>query len=276
MKIAQSSFYYKPKEKPLGQLKEKMYLWGRIEKICLESPRYGYRRVTKELQREGWIVNHKRVLRVMRENDLLCRIKKRRINTTDSNHSHPVFPNLIKKLTSTSINQVWVSDITYIRVRTAFVYLAVILDLYSRKAIGYALSKHIDTKLTLSTLQMAISNRNPIPGCIHHSDRGVQYASSEYVNELRRHGFQISMSRKGNPYDNATCESFMKTLKDEEAYLWEYRTIEDADRRICHFIKDVYNEKRLHSSLGYRPPNEFEQLLMESKKPTIPCQITLT
>lgn len=276
MKIAQSSFYYKPKKKPLEQLKEKMDLRDRIEKICLDFPKYGYRRVTKQLHREKWIVNHKRVLRVMRENDLLCRVKKRRINTTNSNHSYPVFPNLVKKLTLTSINQVWVSDITYIRILTAFVYLAVILDLYSRKVIGYALSKHMDTKLTLSALQMAISDRNPIPGCIHHSDRGVQYASSEYVNELRRHGFQISMSRKGNPYDNATCESFIKTLKNEEVYLWEYRTVEDAERRICHFIKDVYNEKRLHSSLGYRPPNEFEQLLMENQKSSTPCQITLT
>jgi len=276
MKIAQSSFYYKPKKKPLEQLKEEMDLRDRVEKICLDFPKYGYRRVTKQLHREKWIVNHKRVLRVMRENDLLCRVKKRRINTTNSNHSYPVFPNLVKKLTLTSINQVWVSDITYIRILTAFVYLAVILDLYSRKVIGYALSKHMDTKLTLSALQMAISDRNPIPGCIHHSDRGVQYASSEYVNELRRHGFQISMSRKGNPYDNATCESFIKTLKNEEVYLWEYRTVEDAERRICHFIKDVYNEKRLHSSLGYRPPNEFEQLLMENQKSSTPCQITLT
>jgi len=214
MKIAQSSFYYKPKKKPLEQLKEKMDLRDRIEKICLDFPKYGYRRVTKQLHREKWIVNHKRVLRVMRENDLLCRVKKRRINTTNSNHSYPVFPNLVKKLTLTSINQVWVSDITYIRILTAFVYLAVILDLYSRKVIGYALSKHMDTKLTLSALQMAISDRNPIPGCIHHSDRGVQYASSEYVNELRRHGFQISMSRKGNPYDNANSEELHKNIKE--------------------------------------------------------------
>jgi len=276
MKIAPATFYYKAKKKSLEKLKEEMDLRDRVEKICLDFPRYGYRRVTRQLQRERWIVNHKRVLRMMRENDLIFRIRKRGIKTTDSDHSYPVFPNLIKDLITTSINQVWVSDITYIRILTDFIYLAVILDLYSRKVIGYALSRHIDTKLTLSALRMAIGKRNPTPGCIHHSDRGVQYASSEYVNELRNYGFEISMSRKGNPYDNAACESFIKTLKDEEVYLWEYRTIEDAERRIPYFIEDVYNEKRLHSSLGYLPPNEFEELLMESQKSTVPCQIALT
>ena len=176
----------------------------------------------------------------------------------------------------TSVNQVWVADITYIRILTAFVYLAVIVDLFSRKVIGYHLSRHLDTKLTLSALQMAIRDRNPLPGCIHHSDQGVQYASSDYVNELGRYDFRISMTKKGNPYENATCESFIKTLKDEEVYLWEYRTIEDAQRRISYFIKDVYNEKRLHSSLGYRPPNEFEELMMEKQNPTTPCQSVLT
>lgn len=277
MNLARSTFYYKYKEKSLQQLKEDTDLQIQIEKICLEFPRYGYRRVTKELQREGWIVNHKRVLRVMRENELLCRIRRKQgIKTTDSNHSYPVFPNLIKDLVTSSINQVWVSDITYIRILTTFVYLAIILDLHSRKVIGYSLSKHMDTKLTLSALQMAIEKRNPAPGCIHHSDRGVQYASSEYIDELRRYGFQVSMSRRGNPYDNATCESFIKTLKNEEVYLWEYNTIEDAKMRIPYFIKDVYNEKRLHSSLGYRPPNEFEGLLMENQKSIIPCQNVLT
>lgn len=277
MNLARNTFYYKYKEKSLQQLKEDADLRNQIEKICLEFPRYGYRRVTKKLQREGWIVNHKRVLRVMRENELLCRIKrKQRIKTTDSNHSYPVFPNLIKDLVTSSINQVWVSNITYIRILTTFVYLAIILDLHSRKVIGYSLSKRMDIRLTLSALQMAIEKRNPAPGCIHHSDRGVQYASSEYVDELRRYGFQVSMSRRGNPYDNATCESFIKTLKNEEVYLWEYDTIEDAKMRIPYFIKDVYNEKRLHSSLGYRPPNEFEGLLMENQKSIIPCQNVLT
>jgi len=213
---------------------------------------------------------------VMRENDLLCRIRRRYVRTTDANHSYPIFPNLIKDLVITSINQVWVSDITYIRILGDFVYLAIILDLYSRKVIGYHLSRHIDTKLTLSALRMAIRDRSPASGCVHHSDRGVQYASSEYVNELKGYGFQVSMSRRGNPYENATCESFIKTLKDEEVYLWEYKSIEDGERRISHFIRAVYNEKRLHSSLGYCPPNEFEELFMENQKSTAPCQITLT
>lgn len=267
MRIPRSTFYHNPKGKPLEKLKEDLDLQGEIERICLEFPRYGYRRVTKELHRRRWRVNHKRVLRIMRGNDLLCRIRKRRVRTTNSGHSQPVFPNLIKDLTLSSINQVWVADITYVRILTAFVYLAVILDLFSRKVIGYHLSRHLDTKLTLSALQMAIRDRDPLPGCIHHSDQGVQYASSDYVNELGRYDFRISMTKKGNPYENATCESFIKTLKDEEVYLWEYRTIEDAQRRISYFIKDVYNKKRLHSSLGYRPPNEFEELMMEKQKP---------
>ena len=276
MKMPHSTFYYRDKEKSFEELKAEADLKDKIEKICLNWPRYGYRRVTAQLHREGWSVNHKRVLKIMRENDLLCRMRRRGIKTTNSNHSHRVFPNLIRDLLITSINQVWVSDITYIRLLTAFVYLAVILDLHSRKVIGYSLSKNIDTSLTLSALRMAIRDREPLPGCIHHSDQGIQYASSDYVKELRACGFEISMARRGNPYDNATCESFMKTLKTEEVYLWEYRTIEDARGRICHFIKDVYNEKRLHSSLGYRPPNEFEELLVDKQKLTVPSQITLT
>ncbi len=276
MKIPRSTFYYQDKEKPFEELKAEIDLEDETEKICLNWPRYGYRRVTKQLHREGWKVNHKRVLRMMRENDLLCRVRRWGVKTTNSNHSHPVFPNLIQDLLITSINQVWVSDITYIRLPTAFVYLAVILDLYSRRVIGYHLSRHLDATLTLRALRLAISERDPASGSIHHSDQGVQYACSDYVKELLEHGFKISMARRGNPYDNAVCESFIKTLKDEEIYLWEYKTMEDAERRICHFIKDVYNEKRLHSSLGYCPPNEFEEQLLDKQKPTVPSQITLT
>ncbi len=221
-------------------------------------------------------MNHKRVLRIMRENDLICRAGRRRIRTTNSDHSFSVFPNLIKDLVITSVNQVWVCDITYVRILTAFVYLAVILDLYSRKVIGHALSRRTDTQLTLSALEMAIQDRNPLPGCVHHSDQGVQYASSEHVNELKRYDFRLSMSRRGDPYDNAVCESFIKTLKDEEVYLSEYKSLEDAERKISHFINAVYNGKRLRSSLGYRPPNEFERLFMENQKLTTPSQLTLT
>ena len=219
MNIPCSSFYYRCKEESLEHLKVKADLKDEIERICLEFPRYGYRKVTKQLQREGWTVNHKRVLRMMRENDLICRIRRQEVRTTDSDHSYPVFPNLIKDVIITSVNEVWVWDITYIRIPTASVYLAVILDLYSRKVIGYHLSRHIDTKLTLSALCMAIEDRNPLPGCIHHSDQGVQYASSDYVKELQRYEFRISMSRKSNPYENAVWQSFIKTLKDEEVYL---------------------------------------------------------
>ena len=209
----------------------------------------------------------------MREKGWTCRPRKKRwITTTNSNHDCTIYPNLIKDLAIRAINQVWVADITYIHILTCFVYLATILDAYSRKAIGYALSRHIDTNLTLNALRMAIEERQPHQGCIHHSDRGVQYASCEYVKELTFYGFQISMSRKGNPYDNAYAESFIKTLKSEEVHLWEYRTMEDVQKRIPYFIEDVYNQKRLHSSLGYRPPCEFEAML-----PLIhnPCQSTL-
>jgi len=231
MKIPRSTFYYQNKEKPFRQLKVEADLRDEIEKICLNWPRYGYRRVTKQLHREGWSVNHKRVLRMMRENELLCRVRRRGMRTTNSNHSHPVFPNLIQDLLITSINQVWVSDITYIRLPTAFVYLAVILDLYSRGVIGYHLSRDLDTALTLGALCLAISEGDAVFGCIHHSDQRVQYTSSDYVKELLKHGFKISMARRGNPYENAVCESFIKTLKDEEVYLWEYKTMEGAERK---------------------------------------------
>ena len=224
MDLPRRTYYYEPKDTPADEA-----LIDRIGDICLEFPRYGYRRVTKQLQREGWAVNHKKVARIMRERNWSCRPRKKRwLVTTNSNHGFPVYPNLTKGLSIRTINQLWVADITYIRILTCFVYLAVILDAFSRKAIGYALSKRLDTRLALGALQMAIYDRHPEPGCIHHSDRGVQYASCEYVKELTFYNFQISMSRKGNPYDNAYAESFIKTLKSEEAHLWEYQTLEDV------------------------------------------------
>lgn len=268
MQLPRRSFYYGPKQKPSEQV-----LIERIEQICLDFPKYGYRRVTFQLNREGWQINHKKVHRIMREKGWLCRTRKKKwISTTDSNHNLPIYPNLAKELTVERINQLWVADLTYIHILVCFIYLAVILDVYSRKAIGYAISRNVDTELTLAALRMAIANRNPPPGCIHHSDRGVQYASAKYVKELKDHKFQISMSRKGNPYDNAYAESFIKTLKSEEVHLWEYRTIEDVHRRVPYFIEDVYNHKRLHSAIGYCPPCEFEMML-ESE--TNPCQSTL-
>ena len=270
MQLSRRSYYYKPKNKSLNEALE-----ARIGDICLEFPRYGYRRVTRQLHREGWIVNHKKIARIMRGKGWSCRpLKKKWVNTTNSNHSFTIYPNLIKNLGISSINQVWVADITYIRILTSFVYLAVILDVFSRKAIGYVVSRNIDTNLTLQALRMAIHNRNPAPGCIHHSDRGVQYASYDYVKELTFHKLHISMSRKGNPYDNAYAESFIKTLKSEEVQLWEYRTIEDVQKRIPYFIEDVYNQKRLHSSLGYVPPCEFETMLTINQKLCLSTLIT--
>jgi len=256
MTLPRSSFYYQPKTQEISP--EDRALEKRIEEITEEFTKYGYRKVTRQLHREGNPVNHKKVHRIMREKGLLVKPSRRCVKTTDSNHPYPVYPNLIKDRLVTDINQVWVADITYIRIVAAFVYLAVILDLYSRKAIGYAILRQIDTNLSLAALRMAVQNRNPPPGVIHHSDQGVQYAAHDYIDELRNCKFQISMSRKGNPYDNAFAESFMKTIKTEEVYLWEYQTLEDVLTRIPYFIEDVYNQKRLHASLGYMPPSEFE------------------
>ena len=264
MKLSRRTYYYKPKNKPSNQA-----LIAHMEQIFLDFPRYGYRRVTKQLQREGWIINHKKVARIMREKSWSCRPRKRKwICTTDSNHNFRIYPNLIQDLTAHGINQLWVADITSIHLLVCFVYLAVILDVYSRKAVSYALSRNLDTELTLSALRVAIDQRNPAPGCIHHFDRGVQYASKDYIKELEFYQFQISMSRKGNPYDNAFVESFMKTLKSEEVHLWEYRTMEDAQRRIPYFIEDVYNHKRLHSAIGYCPPNEYEFMMESTPNPS--------
>jgi putative transposase len=235
-----------------------------IERLVLEFPGYGYRRVTAALQRAGWIVNHKRVLRIMREESLLCQLKRGFIRTTDSNHGLRVYPNRLASCVLRAPDEAWVGDITYVRLPTSFVYLAALLDAYSRCCVGWQLSRTIDTQLALDALEMALTRRQVKPGWIHHSDRGVQYASHDYITRLASVGAQVSMSAKGNPYDNAKAESFFKTLKTEEVYLNQYQTFQDAEANIGIFIEDVYNAKRLHSSLGYLSPLEFEAVYAQT------------
>jgi putative transposase len=236
-----------------------------IQGIAVEMPSYGRPRITAELRRRGWKVNAKRVYRLMCEDNLLCVRRRKFMVTTHSAHELRIYPNLARTMMLTDVDQLWIADITYIRLRVEFVFLAVILDGFSRRSIGWALDRTLDADLTLIALRMALSRRKVPLGLVHHSDRGVQYASHDYTDLLRSRGIQISMSRKGNPWDNAACESFMKTLKYEEVYRSEYRDLAEARASIGQFLEQVYNRKRLHSALGYRPPAEFEAMLAAQK-----------
>lgn len=263
MELPRSTYYYRAHSLE-DKLKQDAELRDKIESIVLEFPGYGYRRVTKALHRQGLRVNHKRVLLIMRQEGILCRRKRSFLCTTDSNHGFKVYPNLTHHFEVSDLNQLWFADITYIRLNHEFLYLAALLDGYSRKVIGWSLGNSLNIDLTITALKAAINSRRPPAGCIHHSDRGVQYASEKYVRLLEEAKFQISMSLKGNPYDNATIESFFKTLKCEEVYLCEYRNIKEASESIHHFLEEIYNRKRLHSALGYIPPVEFEDMTLNS------------
>jgi transposase InsO family protein len=250
--------YYRFDEKVEAGADSDMDLRDAVQRIALEWPSYGRRRITQELRRRGWTVNWKRVYRLMREDNLLCVRKRKFVVTTDSSHGRKVYPNLARQMVLTDVDQLWRADITYIRLRAEFVFLAVVLDAYSRRVIGWALERTLEDELTLSALRMALSRRVVEPGLVHHSDRGSQYASGDYTGLLKENGIQISMSRQGNPGDNAACESFMKTLKYEEVQRNEYRDLAEARSEIGTFLEKVYNRKRLHSALGYLPPAEFE------------------
>jgi putative transposase len=261
--VSRRGFYRSLKEQQPAE--EEMEVRSAIQQIALEHRRrYGYRRITAELHRRGMPVNHKRVARIMREDNLLGMQPKQFVVTTNSNHKLEIYLNLAGRMKLTGINQLWVADITYIRLKAEFVYLAVILDGFSRKVVGWALDRTLAIRLTIGALQQAIESRQPEPGLVHHSDRGLQYASEEYIKVLENNRVIPSMSRPANPYDNASCESFMKTLKREEIYANKYDDLENLRANIEEFIEQYYNRLRLHSALGYRSPEEFEQQIEAS------------
>jgi putative transposase len=256
--VSRAGFYRGPGQ--VAELSRDDSLTAELQKIAGKRRRYGYRRMTGELQAHGWVVNHKRVLALMRKRHLLCRRRQRWMRTTDSRHGLASYPNLTRGLKVSGLNQLWVADISYIPLQQGFAYLAVILDAHSRRVIGWALQENLEAGLTLAALRMALRKRGSPAGLVHHSDRGSQYACRSYVDLLRAHGIRSSMSRIGNPYDNAIAESFFKTLKIEEVYGSEYQHVRHARARLRGYI-ELYNRQRLHSALGYLSPVEFEAKL---------------
>jgi transposase InsO family protein len=255
--VSRAGFYRSLQESQ--PMEEEMAVRSAIHHIALEHRRrYGYRRITAELRHRGLLMHHKRVIRLMREDNLLAVQPRAFVVTTDSDHELPVALNMASRMTLTGVNQLWVADITYIRLMREFVYLAVILDAYSRKVVGWALDRTLAARLPLAALERALAERHPLPGLVHHSDRGVQYASGAYVMRLRTHHMIPSMSRPANPYDNASCESVMKTLKREEISANTYRDLDHLRANIAAFIEQYYNRYRLHSALGYSSPEAFE------------------
>jgi transposase InsO family protein len=255
-RVSRASYYrnwrkQEPKQEQVG-LRDAIQRWALKDRHC------GYRRIGRWLKREGWVVNHKRVLRLMREDNLLSIRRRSFVVTTDSSHNWRVYPNLARRMVLSAINQLWVADITYVRLQQEFIYLAVILDVYSRRVVGWSISRHLDSSVAQQALEAALKQRRPEPGLIHHSDRGVQYACGDYVKRLEAASITISMSRPGNPWDNAWAESFMKTLKVEEVDGRRYRNFDHAASMIGSFIEETYNEQRLHSALDYLSPVEFE------------------
>ena len=254
--VSRASYYRSWRKREPKQ--EEVALRDEIQRLALKDRHCGYRRIREFLKRDGWVVNHKRVLRLMREDNLLSIRRRRYVVTTDSQHSWRIYPNLARAMVVTDINQLWVGDITYVRLQQEFIYLAVLLDVYSRRVIGWSLSRQLTSEFAREALEMALKRRRPATGLVHHSDRGVQYACGDYVKHLEAHRITISMSRPGNPYDNAWAESFMKTLKVEEVDGRRYRNFDHAKSCIGTFIEEIYNQQRLHSALEYRSPIEFE------------------